>query len=114
VLFEMVLFFIVGLDIGCFEGKEQASLDESCLIGVFDVQHHVFFSFVAVFLKNLLLHFEILFVVGLRRVEVSSSIETYRLDIFLVDGVRALLGQCFVRLGQDGFNSYHVPNKIKV
>ena len=89
-------------------------MNESCLIVVFGVKHHILFSLVAIFLKHLLLDLEILFVVGFRGIEVSSGVKAYRLDVFFINRVRSFFGDCFVRFGEDRFNSYHFPNKIKV
>lgn len=110
-LILIILFLIVGVNINNFQGKQHSSLDESCLIGIFDIQHHVFLPFVAVFLKDLLFDFEILFIVGFGGIEVSTSVETGRFDVFFVDGVGAFFGDGFVGFGDDRFNSYHFPNK---
>ena len=59
-------------------------MDESCLIGVFGVQHHDFFLLVAVLRKHLLFDLEVFLVERLSRVEVATRVETHRTDVLLV------------------------------
>jgi hypothetical protein len=99
-----------GLDwvnVDCLGWNEQSLLDERRLVSTLEVHHHYLFLLAAVLLKDMHLNFEILFVIGLRRIEVTFSVKTYRLDVFLIDGFGVLFVEGFTGFGDSWFDSNH-------
>ena len=82
-------------------------MDESGFIGIFGIKHDKLFLFVAIFLEDLLLSFEVLFIEGLVGIKVTFGIEASWFYIFLVGRIDFFLLDSLAGFGNGRLKKVH-------